>query len=119
MTEIHKGCKKLTVDEFLMMVDNNPKLKEKFEQLGLSQDEEGLNVVLNYYDLLTKEELEFLKNVFKDFYPGSGDENALLFVKFNSIPNGLTVCATNIICDSCHKHLLNIRKHKEYLKFKF
>ncbi|QHI37367.1 hypothetical protein IMCC3317_27460 [Kordia antarctica] len=114
MTE-YKGCKEMTVDEFLTMVENSPELKKKFEQLGLSQDEEGLKVVLNYYELLTKEELEFLKNVFKDFYPGSGDENASFFVKFNSDPNALTFCVSNVICDSCHKHLLNSRKHKDHL----
>lgn len=111
----YEGCKEMTVDEFLAMVDNSPELKEKFEQLGVAYDEEGLKVVLNYYELLTKEELDFLKTNLKQFYPGSEKDDAGWYVKFDTEPSGMKFCFSNVICDSCHKALLEVRKHKDHL----
>ncbi|PTX64213.1 hypothetical protein C8N46_101824 [Kordia periserrulae] len=113
MSETQEVCKEMTEEGFLTLIENDPKLKEKFEQLGISLDEKGLSVALNYYDFLSKEEFEFLKGYFKTFYPGSKDAD--LFLKFNSDPGSWTICVTNKMCDNCRKHLLNIRTHKDYL----
>jgi len=118
MTETYKGCKEMTEDEFLTMVDNSPELKKKFEQLGISNDDDGLTVALNYYELLTEAELSFLKKNLSQFYPGSEKDDAGFYVKFYKEPDGMTFCFSNVICDTCYKALLEVRKHPDHLSSK-
>jgi hypothetical protein len=116
MAPENTGCKELTEDDFLEMIDNSPEIKEKLEGLGISHDAEGLKVLLNYYDLLTEEEHAFLKEDLVQFFSDVPNGDIGLFIKFSKKPTDRTFCGSNVICDSCYKSLLEVRKHKGHLK---
>ncbi|MBC8756382.1 hypothetical protein H2O64_17030 [Kordia sp. YSTF-M3] len=110
MTEDATGCKTMSQDDFLKIIENNPILKEKLEQIGIDQDLEGLNITLNYSDLLTKDEKKSLKKQFKKFGFNPKKDADHWYIKFGSRNGDFFVCLSDVVCDNCYKGLLDYRK---------
>ncbi|VXB28731.1 conserved hypothetical protein [Flavobacterium sp. 9AF] len=103
------GCKKIEIESYLSMIENNPVIAEKLKQLGLENVEDRLAVPLNYYDLLTDEDKKVLAREMKKFIYKKPIEG--LFYKLNNTPNSVKMCTTDIICDFCYKGLIERRTY--------
>lgn len=104
MSETIAGCKEISQEEYLKIFEDSPLLKEKLNEIGISQTKEGQAIVrLNYSDLLTTKEKEYLKNRF----PGLSDD---FFVKYGVEPDSFSICYTDAICENCNKGLIETRK---------
>lgn len=113
MSENTLGCKSMTQDDFLEMIENNPILKEKLEEIGLDQSDDGLTIPLDYSDLLTDKEKKRLKKMYKKFGFKKKDGVYSWFIKFHGLKVGYYVCETDVICDNCYKGLLEYREEKK------
>jgi hypothetical protein len=117
MSEETVGCKTMSQEDFLQMIEDHPMLKEKLEEIGINHDDEGLNVALNYSDLLTEKEKKILKKRFKKFGFDPKKDADKYFLKFNTKKRGF-ICFSDVVCDSCYKGLLGYREEKAAKKLK-
>ncbi len=100
-------CEEMTQEEFLQMIEKSPILKKRLEEIGVTKKDAGLQVLLNYSDLLSKQEEQELRKVFPDFM--DDDE---LFPKFGKDPILYHVCYSDEICERCYQGLLEYRAKK-------
>jgi hypothetical protein len=110
MTENATGCKTMSQEDFLKMIENSPILKEKLEEIGIDQNLEGLNIPLNYSDLLTKDEKKSLKKQFKKYGFHPKKDADCWFIKFGGEKGAFFICFSDVVCDNCYKGLLDNRK---------
>ena len=109
---IDTGCKEMSQEDFLQMVEENPIYKERLAEMGIMELEDGMEISLSYFELLTPEELQicedkmnvldeknrkyFRKNGYRAKLP---DESGLI-----------PFCPTDAVCNSCYQALLQYRK---------
>ncbi|WP_299674811.1 hypothetical protein [uncultured Dokdonia sp.] len=104
MSEVTAVCKEMSQEEYLKIFEDNTFLKEKLNEIGISQTKDGQAIVrLSYSDLLTTKEKECLKNRF----PGLSDK---FFIKYGVKPSSFLICYTDAICENCNKGLKESRK---------
>ncbi|WP_430408881.1 hypothetical protein [Kordia sp.] len=104
MSQSDTVCKKMSQDDYLKMIENNPILKEKLDEIGISENEDGLAVRLMYSDILTEEEKKFLRQESPIYFEKG------FFVKFGKSEDEDSVCFTDKICDRCYVNLLKRRE---------
>lgn len=110
------SCKEMTEEDILMLINDNDLLSQKLQELGITQDNDKLKVVLKYSELLTNKEKAFLKDQIEGFLPefSKSKIGEKMFFKYGAGKINIRMCFTDAVCDYCYNDLMEIRKSKSH-----
>lgn len=104
-----KGCKPFDQETYLKAIEEDPKFKQFLIDNGISINEDGMSLIMTYYDFLTREEMDILKETI--FYKKFNENpKSRLYAKLLGTEEGGLICDTPNMCDDCRKHLSAYRK---------